>query len=180
MWQKKKHFWKWQATPLFQNPLQQQKISEFSNVLLLYCNTSQFKNKCFHPHSQPFNFRFHLTLTRPPIARPWQFFGKLFNFVNIWQYLVAFKEIACDSNDCESAALASETKKCHFDKDHFDFNIAETEHHTRLCLKCKEVDNEITPMKIDAPITHQKNFIYEEMHGCAWNVSLTWSLKLNV
>lgn len=98
----------------------------------------------------------------------------------MWHYLVAFKEIACDSHDCESSALASETKKCLFDEDHFDFNIAETEHRTRVCLKCKEVDNEITPLKIDAPITHQKNFIYEEMRGCAWNVSLTWSLKLNV
>lgn len=138
--------------------------------------------KCFALvlHSQPFNFRFHVTLTRPPIARPWQFFVKLFNFVNIWQYLVAFKEIACDSHDREFSALASETKKCPFDKDHFDFNIAEAESHTRLCLKCKEVDNEITPLKIDAPITHQKNFIYEEMRGCAWNVSQTWSLTLNV
>lgn len=70
-------------------------------------------------------------------------------------------------NDCESSALASETKKCLFDEDDFDFNIAETKHHTRLCLKCKEADNEITPLKIDAPITHQKNFIYEEMRGCA-------------
>lgn len=81
--------------------------------------------------------------------------------------MVAFKEIACDSHDSEFSALASETKKCPFDKDHFDFNIAEAESHTRLCLKCKEVDNEITPLKIDAPITHQKNFIDEEMRGCA-------------
>lgn len=71
------------------------------------------------------------------------------------------------THHCESLALVNETKKCHFDEDHVDFNIAETERHIRLCLKCEEDDNEVTPLKTDPPITQEKNFIYEEMHGCA-------------